>query len=837
MAVDDCIPAVAKAAGRELDDAALREILDEVQANMRRKVAAGADLFNASRDAGVELAERARLKAMIERRSIAKRIIADQGLEARIAASDNHFSSVVRETTTGVEGSSNDMARSVDADQRGLMGRILGPMIHDLRKEGLLKPLQRRAIEFDRDVARELWRLEDPSSGAPTGNRAAMKTAEILHTAQETARALQNDAGAWISKLDHYITRQSHDMWKIRGDGTREGPNSAFSKWAQFILPRLDERTFAHLKSEADIPEFLLDVWNALSTGVHDSMSSTRMGGFTGPGNLAKRVSQERKLHFKDADAWVDYNTEFGRGGVLDSIQSGLTHGARDAALMRMFGPNPRAKFDSWRESLKVRARDLGLHEEVDALSNKWDENIFDVLTGAANVPAGKGTLAKIGATARAMEQMSKLGAATLSSIPDLAVNAAMLRHNGIGLFESYARQVAELLPGGAARREVADQLGAGIDSLIGDVMHRFSGVDQPLGKMSKAVELFHKLNGLTYWTESLKTTGGLMLTNNLARNAEKSFSALDARLQVTLRRYGIDAAEWDTIRTANQVAADGRNYILPEAVRELEAPNAESLGDRLQAYVLDQVREGMTEPTAGIRAQATFGTQSGTGFGELARLMMQFKTYTLTYMNRTMGRELHRGRARGETGFFTGTDPGGIAALITGTTLLGYAAMTLKEIAKGRSPREPEKASDYAHLVGAAFMQGGGFGIYGDFLFGEANRMGGGLAETLAGPTISTMSDGIKLLQSLREGSVALVGGEVVKGHPAAQAVKFAANNAPFINLWGVRTAMDYLVLYSLQETLNPGYLHRYEQQVEKKNAQHFYLSPSSSHLETFGR
>lgn len=831
MAAEDCKPFVAAALGREITDAALNEILAEVQTSMRRKMVAGADLFTASRDAGAELAAQARLAAIIQRRSAAKNILARQALDARVV--EGQEARTRREVLTGKEGAGDSSARSVDADRHGLMGRIFGPMIHDLRTEGLLKPLRHRAAELDRDISRELWRLEDPESGAPTGNKIAARIAEILHTAQETSRSLQNEAGAWIGKLDHYITRQSHDMWKVRGDGSED----AFSKWATFILPRLDERTFDHLKGPEEVPQFLRRVWLALSTGIHDTVTSTRLGGFQGPGNLGKRVSQERVLHFKDADSWFDYNTEFGKGGLLDSINASLSHGARDAALMRMFGPNPEVLYKAWSETMMVKARDRGDLRAVDALQNKWDDNIFDVLTGSANIPAGKGTLAKIGAVARGMEQMAKLGAATLSSIPDLAVNAAMLRHNGIGLFESYGRQIRELFPSNPDTRAVADQIAVGIDSLIGDVMHRFSSVDQPLGKMTRAIEMFHRLNGLSYWTDSLKTASGLMLSNNLARNAEMSFTSLAPRLQTTLGRYGITAAEWDVIRGAKQTAADGHSYILPESVRELEVSNAEQLGDRLQSYYIDQVREGMTEPTAGVRAQATWGTQSGTVGGELARLMMQFKTFTLTFMNRTLGRELFRGREPGQTGVFEGVDTGGVASLIAATTLLGYASMTLKELAKGRNPREPEKATDYAHLVAAAMMQGGGLGIYGDFLFGEANRMGSGLTETLAGPTFGTLSDAVKLFQSMREGSVALAGDETIKGNPLAKGVSFTANNAPFINLWGVRTAMDYLVLHSLQESLNPGYLRRYERQVEKHNAQSFWLSPSHDHLQPFGR
>jgi hypothetical protein len=815
---NDCITAVLTASGKEdLNDEQLDRIFSRVQQIQNRLKREGvSDPIELARRAGQEAGDEVRLAAMREKANAARNALVKQDLNKR--AVEGREARDVREVLTGKEGATRGSAESIDALRHGITAQLQGQVVSALRKEGLLQALRRRVAEFDRDVARELWRLEAPEGAAETGNKAAKRTAEILHAAQEAARARQNAVGAWIGKLDHYITRQSHDMWKVRGDGS----DGAFKAWSDFILPRLDERTFDRLDSPADIPKFLKETWKSLSDGIHETSSRETMG-FTGPANLAKKVSEERVLHFKSADDWFDYNQQFGQGGVLDAINAGFQKAGRDVALMTRLGTNPEAMFDSWVKSLAVRAHQRGDYAMVDALNDKWNRSILDVITGAANKPGGKGTLAKIGTVARVMEQLSKLGGVTLSSLPDLAVNAAMLRHNGIGFFESIGKQVRELLPGkGAAHREVADQLAVGIDGLIGDVMHRFTAADQPLGHLSHAVQTFHRFTGLTAWTDSLKNAGGLMLSNNLGRNAGKEFADLAPRLQTTLRRYGIEQAEWDAMRPAAMKAEDGNMHLLPEAVRAL---GDDALADKLQTYIVDQVREGMTEPTAGGRALATWGTQGGTVAGELVRMMMQFKLYTATFMQRSLGREIGR----------DGIDGVGLAQLIAGTTILGYVSMTLKDLAKGRAPREPESASDMAKLVGAAMTQGGGLGIYGDFLFGEANRMGGGLAETLAGPSVGTAADFLRLMQTLRDGTVQLAGGEKVKGHPAADTLQFVKNNAPFINLFYTRAALDYLVLYSLQEYLNPGYLRRYERQVEKNNAQKFWLSPSADHVRAF--
>jgi hypothetical protein len=151
---------------------------------------------------------------------------------------------------------------------------------------------------------------------------------------------------------------------------------------------------------------------------------------------------------------------------------------------------------------------------------------------------------------------------------------------------------------------------------------------------------------------------------------------------------------------------------------------------------------------------------------------------------------------------------------MIVATTAFGYLAMTMKDLLKGRNPRDPTSIKTWT----AAMTQGGGLGIYADFLFGEYNRYGGGL-ETLGGPSISFIGDVLRLYGRATDGD-----------DVSANAVRFGINNAPFINLFWVRPVLDYLLLYQFQEALNPGFLRRYERRVEKENNQTFWLKPSEA-------
>jgi hypothetical protein len=125
--------------------------------------------------------------------------------------------------------------------------------------------------------------------------------------------------------------------------------------------------------------------------------------------------------------------------------------------------------------------------------------------------------------------------------------------------------------------------------------------------------------------------------------------------------------------------------------------------------------------------------------------------------------------------------------------------------------------------------MQGGGLGIFGDYLFGQYDRMGHSLTESLAGPVVGAASDLFNLWNEAKGYAIgSLEGGKPKDVRP--DALRFAENNLPFVNLFYVRLALDHLFLFQLQEAMSPGYLRRYEQRIQKQNHQTFWLRPSAA-------
>jgi hypothetical protein len=123
------------------------------------------------------------------------------------------------------------------------------------------------------------------------------------------------------------------------------------------------------------------------------------------------------------------------------------------------------------------------------------------------------------------------------------------------------------------------------------------------------------------------------------------------------------------------------------------------------------------------------------------------------------------------------------------------------------RDPRDPK-------TLMAALAQGGGVGLLGDFMFGETNRMGGGLIDTLAGPVLGDLGALAKIFYKVRDDTYG-IGGDAHHGKGTysdiwADIAHFTKGHIPFANLIGLKGALDYLLWNHIFEAISPGYWER---------------------------
>jgi hypothetical protein len=837
----ECVAIIQKAAGdtitKEQAEALLQQIDDITQL---KKNEGGLEAANSLVQEHLNQVSAAmKMEAMIAKRASLMNVVIHDNALTQIKNFKNP-SEGLSALLVGSVKSNKGAKLSVDARVKAISNEYVGKLVHDLEKGNLLEAFA--SGKLDREIAKELWQLPDgkePISGSPE----AYRIAKIISNYQNDLVARQNRAGAWIRLLPGYIVRQTHDMFNIRKAGKEA--------WINSVLPKLDvEKTFGTLAPEK-YREFLAGAYDGLATGIHyrakgaqEQDASYVLLGFKGPKNLAKKVSQERILHFKSADDWMDYSAEFGRVNLRDAVINGLQHGSRNLALLQTLGSNPKAMVE--RLLADIRKGSKGDVEAIDKLSELKIMNQFKELDGTTSIPDGV-SLAKVSAGIRTVQNLSKLGASLISSITDIPFQVAEMKYQGVPLLEAWWNALWNPFAGRRTGfdREVAQLLGAGIQGILGDVHSRFDADDGFPGTMSKLQQRFFKLNGMNYWNDAHLAGVSLLMSSNFANHSQKTWGSVPPELKNLMQQYNLGEREWPVMQAAVHKVDDSA-YMMPDEV--LNLPDAllgkylgistseasgpaytrkirnakEDISVKMRTMYTDRMYTAIPHPGAAERAIMLQGTQPGTALGEALRLFMQFKSFPISVIRKGVGREIYGSGADSiKEALFKGKgDMLGLVHLMVTTTLFGYAAMTIKDLIKGREPRGSTELdpAQIAKLVGSAMAQGGGLGIYGDFLFGEFSRYGRSFTATMAGPSLGQMDDLAEIYTRLRNGDDA-----------AAQVVRQAINNTPFINMFYTRSAIDYLFLYQLQEMVSPGYLHRLEARIKTENDQSFYMPPSS--------
>ncbi|MCJ8159899.1 hypothetical protein, partial [Sphingomonas sp. LaA6.9] len=283
---------------------------------------------------------------------------------------------------------------------------------------------------------------------------------------------------------------------------------------------------------------------------------------------------------------------------------------------------------------------------------------------------------------------------------------------------------------------------------------------------------------------------------------------ALEAPFRRMLERYGLDAADWDKIRATPLEEDLGATWLKP---RSIEDP---VLQRRVMEMILAET--DMAVPVPGIRQQALINSRAkrGTWLGELLRTGFQFKSFPVTVMF------LQGQRIMGQQGWNRAAYATGMIAL---TTAAGALAIDMKDVAKGRDPRPH---ADWEFWLEAAF-QGGGAGIYGDFIRSSESRFGSGIDDTLKGPAWQTAAtiESLTLdpLWALKEGKDPKIG---------KKAVRALRSETPGGSLWYLRLGFERLLADQLQEWADPDYRQswrRMERDADKRG-QEFYWAPGET-------
>ena len=700
--------------------------------------------------------------------------------------------------------------RNVEYLWKSIRGQAHATMTGVLQKHSrdLLGRVRNKA-ELE-DMVRELF---VPGS---TGNLSARELADAWRSASEGLRQRYNAAGGHIGKLDDWGLPQSWDADAVAGAG--------FDAWRADMMAGLDRgrmidaATGAAFTDEA-LDAVLRDVFATISTDGWAHRSPGAMGG----GSIANRRADHRFLIFRDADQWMAMQAKYGGGAsAFDTMMAHVDAMSRDIALMERLGPNP-AQALKWLAdtvekdaNLKAGAGGAGGKARRDAAvaTRARLQRIYDEIGGANRRPENR-RLALGFSTLRSWQVATKLGSAVLSTTSDQATQLLARQMNGIPVAQQLWTQVRLLNPANAEDRALAMRMGliAEEASQMAATTARMTG-EELTGEWSRRLaEGTMRLSGLSAVTQSGRWAFGMDFLSHITGERGKAFGALDAPFREAFERYGMGAADWDRIRATPLTEARGAEWIMPDAIGD------QALRDRMMRMILTEVDYAVPVPSIALNASVNSILPKGTLVGEVGRTAFQFKSFAVGLMM------MQAQRAMARTGWNRGAY---VAKLAIYTTVMGALALQLKEIAKGRDPRpiwDSEDPQASAAFWGAAMLQGGGLGIYGDFLKSSQSRFGGGIASVLAGPAFATVDATLKLTAGQ-----ALKAAQGEKTNAGASAVKLLKSETPGIgSLWYTRLAFERLMLDEMSEMIDPGNVERIERLKDyaEEQGQDYFWAP----------
>lgn len=610
------------------------------------------------------------------------------------------------------------------------------------------------------------------------------------------------------------------------------------------IRSRYDENTDAIL--EGDLEPELRKTYDAIVT---DGISELEPSGMQKQsGKLANRHSAARELLFKDGESFLKYHENFGKGTVYGNMLSHIDTMAGEIALLETLGPNPEFTFNYLRDL--VQADEVGKKQTGLSITGKTKmqflESVFAVVNGDVN-RAVSSTLADLMGGTRSLLVSAQLGSAFLSATTDLVFLGQTAAFNGMGAIKTLKRSLKNFDPRNAADKRAAvragliadlwvDKTRAGnrFEQLEGSTSRGQGFVKKMIGSyadaMAKVSDITMRVSLLAPWSEAGRHAFGLEFMGMLADKAPNKFNDLEKPVKRTFERYGITESDWEIMRKATPLNVnDGAQFLRPDDLADAKAlgittAERNELVGKFMRMILTESEYAIPSPDARVRAITTMGTQRGTVVGEIWRSSMMYKSFPITLI----AQQFYR-MASIQGAFDKGLY---ITTFMMGSWVMGAAAYQLKEMSKGR---EPLDMTTPEFLI-AAFAQGGGLGIFGDFIFSDQTRYGNSLAETLTGPIPSLAGDVLKLsVGNVQQFAKGTYKGGLEQGieemNLAADVLNFGKKYTPMSSLWYTRAAMDRLMWEQLQMAADPEAekkFRRLMKQRKKEYNQEYWWEPA---------
>lgn len=658
-----------------------------------------------------------------------------------------------------------------------------------------------------RDVVRELH-------GQKTGNAEAAKGAKAFKDIAETMRQRFNAAGGDIGRLEDWGMPHHHSQLRVSKAG-RE-------RWVDDTMPLLDRSRYVdelgRRMDDQAVRAFLGEAWTSIATG---GVNKLEPGLPSGVGMRANRGNETRQIHFKNGDAYLDYQGKYGERTAYEVMVDHIQGLGTDIALVETMGPNPDQQFRLFRDrALKTEALADPTNSGKAVERAEGLDNLYNILAGKT-LPVANPRVAQFFDGLRNIMVASKLGSAVITALTDEGTMRVAAHVANLPEMQLIRNELATFNPANAMEKRLALRAGLAMNTLA-HTLNRFGNETAMSGITGKLAQATLRASGMNAMTDARRRAYGVTMMGSIGAvtREARTLDALDAHDFRILKSKGITPEEWQVWRQAKLEDWGGGNdtMLTPDAIYRIPdaelGPNARQLKEqattRLLASVLEETDVAVIEPGIRERAMMQAHTQRGSLKGELTRSLFLFKSFPLAMVTRHWARALAEPTVAGRMGY--------LAALTASTTVIGMVALQASQVVKGKDPRDMTELDSWVQAI----LKGGALSLFGDFLLNDSTEYGGSFLATAAGPVASTAEQAIELtLGNIHQAAR----GEDT--HFGAEALKFAQSNVPGANLWYARAAIDHLVLHQLQEYLSPGYLRKMKRRAEKEYDQEFWWEP----------
>jgi len=703
--------------------------------------------------------------------------------------------------------------QSLDSKARGIAAIYRGDLVEFYTnvKGGL-------GIFTDKDLVQKIVRERFNDS---TGDVLAKQISDKMGEVFEGMRQRFNRSGGDIGKLDDWGLPQTHNLEKIAVAGKQT--------WVDKAEGLIDTSKYVHedgsYYSQQQIRELLEYSFDTLTS---NGANKTEIGrqSFGGNSKVTSRHSESRVLHFKDADAWMEYQSEYGGMQFVDLVEAHISGLSKDIALAENLGSNPKGSMKILMDAAEKKDWLNGLNADATGKSRKRAQMMFDEFMGQ-NTPQSQ-ILANGFLAYRSMNVASMLGGTTLSSITDQAMIAKTASVHNIAYRKTFGELIKHLNPANKEDRKLAHSLGLATQEMLGSIarwaddgLTSVHGKSEAIARSSSSLATqVLRVSGLNALTAASKVGFTKILMDKYGTlTRTKNWSDLDALDRELLEGTGLSERAWEVMRLAEPVVdRNGNQLMSARSIYEISDDKLLAFGDpkkvkdeiasQFQAHLLDE--QGMAVIEAGLRERTMLQIgQKGTIGGEIWRSMTQFKSFPTAFLMRHGSRAMSLDKGTSKAAY--------LASLFAMTTALGALVVQLKELASGNDPQimydedDPQKAINF---FTRSAVQGGGLSFIGDILVAGQDATGRGLDSFMVGP----FGNDVKTVAGLTVGNFTQYyeGKDTNATNEAYKAIK---GKIPAQNLWYTKAATNRMIFDEMQDMIAPGYREKLLRKAERKH------------------